>query len=51
MKKLVIASGLCILLSGCIGFKWSSKIDDGAAMIRTSSFGCGKEKIRRPGLG
>ena len=30
MKKLVIASGLCILLSGCIGFKWTSKIDDGA---------------------
>ena len=30
MKKLVIASVLCILLSGCIGFKWTSKIDDGA---------------------
>ena len=30
MNKLVIASGLCILLSGCIGFKWTSKIDDGA---------------------
>ena len=30
MKKLVIASGLCVLLSGCIGFKWTSKIDDGA---------------------
>ena len=30
MKKLVIASGLCILLSGCIGFYWTSKVDDGA---------------------
>ena len=24
---------------------------DGVATIRISSFGCGKEKIRRPGLG
>ena len=30
MKELAIASGLCILLSGCIGFHWISKADDGA---------------------
>ena len=30
MKELVIASGLCILLSGCIGFHWTSKVNDGA---------------------
>ena len=30
MKVLAIASGLCILLSGCIGFHWTSKVDDGA---------------------
>ena len=30
MKKLVIASGLCMAVSGCIGFSWTSKVDDGA---------------------
>ena len=30
MKKLVIASGVCMVLSGCIGFSWTSKVDDGA---------------------
>ena len=30
MKKLVIASGLCMAVSGCIGFNWTSKVDDGA---------------------
>ncbi len=30
MKELMIASGLCILLSGCIGFHWTSKVNDGA---------------------
>ena len=30
MKELAIASGLCILLSGCVGFSWISKVDDGA---------------------
>ena len=30
MKKLAIASGLCMVLSGCIGFHWTSKVDDGA---------------------
>ena len=30
MKELAIASGLCILLSGCIGFHWTSKVNDGA---------------------
>ena len=26
MKKLVIASGLCMAVSGCIGFSWTSKV-------------------------
>ena len=29
MKMMMIA-GLCIALSGCIGFKWTSQVDDGA---------------------
>jgi len=30
MKKMMMVAGLCMVLSGCIGFKWTSKIDDGA---------------------
>ena len=30
MKRLMIAAGLCMALSGCIGFRWTSKVDDGA---------------------
>ena len=30
MTELVIASGLCMAVSGCIGFSWTSKVDDGA---------------------
>jgi len=27
---MMMVAGLCMVLSGCIGFKWTSKIDDGA---------------------
>ena len=30
MKKMMMVAGLCMVLSGCIGFKWTSKVDDGA---------------------
>lgn len=30
MKIMMIIAGLCMALSGCVGFNWTSKIDDGA---------------------
>ena len=30
MKIMMIIAGLCMALSGCVGFSWTSKIDDGA---------------------
>ena len=26
----MIIAGLCMALSGCVGFSWTSKVDDGA---------------------
>ena len=30
MKIMMIIAGLCMALSGCVGFSWTSKVDDGA---------------------
>ena len=30
MKRVMMVAGLCMALSGCIGFGWTSKVDDGA---------------------
>ena len=30
MKKMMMVAGLCMAVSGCIGFSWTSKVDDGA---------------------
>lgn len=34
MKIMMIIAGLCMALSGCVGFSWTSKIDDGAIYER-----------------
>ena len=34
MKKLVIASGLCMAVSGCIGFSWTSPNTDIGTCVR-----------------
>ena len=33
MKKMMIIAGLSMALSGCIGFSWTSKVDDGAVYV------------------
>ena len=38
MKVPAVAFGLCILLSGCIGFHWTSKVNDGAGGSGGRSF-------------
>ena len=33
MKIMMIIAGLSMALSGCIGFSWTSKVDDGAVYV------------------